>query len=237
MLDYFSLVRNIPNALTLVNLLSGFVGIVLLFNEQIGWVLVCCAICLIADVADGFAARLLKATSEIGLQLDSFADLVSFGLLPGCMIVYLWINGCSFDIGMPALVMSSLIPLGTAIRLAKFNLDTRERTAFYGLPSPSSAFFVFGILLMYYTDSQSLIPALCNQWVFAAISLALPAAMLSSIRLWSLKGLSQPGGWYILWGFLLLFSVFAYFFSALAIPLIVVTYLLIGLLNSAIRLY
>ena len=236
-LTIFNVVKNIPNAFTLINLLSGFAGIIFLFNEQSELVVVCCAIALLADMADGMLARMLNAASELGTQLDSFADLVSFGVLPGCTMVYLWHTACGNEINIPVIITASLIPLGTTIRLARFNLDTRDRTTFYGLPSPGSGLFVFGLLLVDVTGNPDLSSLLCAKWFHALVCIALPAAMLSNLRLWSLKGLSLRGGRVILASLLLLSVIFFIFFNSFAVVLTVLAYLLFGLLNLLLRLY
>ena len=143
--------RQIPNALTIGNLLCGILGIIyaLTHIQSDFWlgayfILIAC----VFDFLDGFAARFLKVSSNIGKQLDSLADMVSFGVLPGILVYVLlmnilpshWENVHYFAL---------LIPVFSAYRLAKFNVDERQTVSFIGLPTPANAIFWAGIVLMY----------------------------------------------------------------------------------------
>ena len=139
--------KHIPNAITCLNLASGCISIVLAFNGQYmnaAWFI---ALAAVFDFFDGFAARLLKAYSPLGKELDSLADVVSFGVAPG-MMIFCFIS----DLSEPAngseylAYLAFLIPVFSALRLAKFNLDERQTTSFIGLPVPANAlFWAFGI--------------------------------------------------------------------------------------------
>ena len=154
---------NLPNILTLINLFSGCMGIVFLFNYQTEWVPFCVLITLIADFLDGFAARLTKGSSAIGKELDSLADVISFGLLPGAIIFHLLFQKFEsaeapysflriYLYASPAF----LITCFAALRLAKFNLDTRQTENFHGLATPAATIFVTGILLLSWDNSCGL---------------------------------------------------------------------------------
>jgi CDP-diacylglycerol--serine O-phosphatidyltransferase len=110
--------------------------------------LILCIACLIADLLDGMSARWLKVDSPLGVQLDSLADVISFGLLPGIIIFYLLQRYGTGDISVGWTVFAFLIPVSAALRLAKFNLDTRDHAYFYGLPTPAGALITFGLLWM-----------------------------------------------------------------------------------------
>lgn len=234
---YFRYVRHIPNAITLLNLLSGFAAIVLLFNDSIFWALVFAGLALIADVLDGVVARMLNVTSELGTQLDSVADMVSFGVLPGCIVAYLWTNSCGFPIQWPTALLAGLIPTATGLRLARFNLDTRDRKSFYGLPSPSAAVFVFGLLLMVHFEPGQHEDLLCDPAMFIGISIVLPFLLLSNLRLWSLKGLSGQRGGFIFGGLLIALAICVFFLGPAGISTMVAVYVLFGILNYLVRLY
>jgi len=139
--------EQIPNAITLLNLLTGCIAIVFGFEDQL--VIASCLIGLAAvfDFFDGFAARLLKVSSPIGKELDSLADVVSFGIVPG-VILYRLLSG---NIDCPVINIAGknivpfiafLIPLFSAIRLAKFNTDERQTDSFIGLPTPANAILI-----------------------------------------------------------------------------------------------
>ncbi len=133
----------IPNIITLVNLLCGSIAIDALFKEKYTIVLILVAIGLVTDFADGFVARVMNAPSSIGKDLDSLADLVTFGLLPSMILFHLaeqqehstW-NYLCFSVG-----------ICSAVRLAKFNHDARQSYHFIGLPTPANAMMILSLLL------------------------------------------------------------------------------------------
>ncbi|GHT47674.1 CDP-diacylglycerol--serine O-phosphatidyltransferase [Bacteroidia bacterium] len=136
------IMRHVPNFITCLNLFSGCLACVsvLHFSGDAKFLAAFCFIALAAvfDFFDGFAARLLHAPSKIGGELDSLADVVSFGVAPGC-IVYIYLEGILAKPGIEFL--GFLLPVFAALRLAKFNLDTRQTTSFLGLPVPACALF------------------------------------------------------------------------------------------------
>ena len=132
--------KQIPNVLTCLNLFSGCIACVMALNGQYEWALLWVVIAAVFDFADGFVARLLKAYSAIGKELDSLADVVSFGVAPG-MVVFYYLNAME---KMPTVILPFLafmIPAFSALRLAKFNLDERQTGSFLGLPVPANALF------------------------------------------------------------------------------------------------
>jgi len=140
--------KNIPNFITCLNLFSGCLAVKMAvegkFFESF-WLIIFAGI---FDFLDGFAARLLKAQSPIGAQLDSLADVVSFGLAPG-MMVWSLLNKLLLLGGLTgfysiAVYSAFLIPVFSALRLAKFNIDTRQTSSFIGLPVPANALFWAG---------------------------------------------------------------------------------------------
>ncbi|WP_075351912.1 CDP-diacylglycerol--serine O-phosphatidyltransferase [Algoriphagus marinus] len=134
-----NLKSHIPNAFTLLNLLSGVIGIIWVLDGQIVSGAYFILISAGFDFFDGFAARILKVPSEIGKQLDSLADLVSFGVLPG-LILFQMVKVESDIDWLPYLTL--IIPLLSAYRLAKFNIDTRQTDQFIGLPTPANALLI-----------------------------------------------------------------------------------------------
>lgn len=138
--------RHIPNLLTSMNVLSGSIACVMAFNGNYLWVVIWVVIAAIFDFLDGFAARLLKAYSPIGKELDSLADMVSFGVAPALMVFRLLSDllmtkpfNCLIDEYIP--YISFLLVIFSALRLAKFNIDERQSTSFIGLPTPANALF------------------------------------------------------------------------------------------------
>jgi len=170
--------RNIPNLFTLMNLLSGAIAIILTFEGRNNLILASYFIYIAAvfDFFDGFAARALRATSPIGKELDSLADLVSFGLAPS-MILYqllkysMQIKQFSFSLPLSQVLIlfsALLIALFSAIRLAKFNTDTRQTESFLGLATPACAMLIASIPMIAEFNPNNLIlfPFISNNIYF-----------------------------------------------------------------------
>lgn len=154
--------KNIPNAITCGNLLCGCLAITSAFHGDLIWAAYLVGIAAVLDFLDGFVARVLKVHSEIGKQLDSLADMVTFGVVPGVMIFKLlnfsimskhaiaYFKGHStpgysiFDLtGVhPVAYLAFLIPIFSCIRLAKFNIDTRQSDSFIGVPTPANSLLI-----------------------------------------------------------------------------------------------
>src|SRR5688500_2746863 len=128
-----NILRHIPNTLTLLNLLLGTMAIIAMANGKVMTALTLMAICLLADILDGAIARKLNVAGEIGIQLDSLADVVSFGALPAMMLYYMGskYGGDSMDQIVVA-VLASMNAASAGFRLARFNVDTRDRKYFWG---------------------------------------------------------------------------------------------------------
>ncbi len=145
--------KHIPNAITCGNLLCGCLAIVKAFEGDLVWAAYLVGIALVLDFFDGFTARLLKVASPIGKDLDSLADMVTFGVVPG--IVMFQIMSFShnslytFDFGPSLKYFAFAIPVFSAIRLAKFNNDTRQSDSFIGLPTPANAIVICSIPLIF----------------------------------------------------------------------------------------
>lgn len=181
------IVNQIPNTITLLNLLSGTVAIILSFNLQaetpmlhpLHWAFIAIAFAAIFDFCDGLSARLLKAYSDIGKELDSLSDLVSFGVAPGLLLYNsLLIATNNHWVSYAAL----MIPLFGAYRLAKFNVDTTQSTTFRGLPIPANAIFWIGFIA--WMVSNSYCPSVP---VLIIIIFAVSSLMVSRMRMFSLK--------------------------------------------------
>lgn len=143
-------IKQIPNSITAANLVMGCLAILSALDHNLVQASYFIGLAAIFDFFDGFAARLLKVHSEIGKQLDSLADVVSFGVAPG-MIFYMHSTYVNNDIGANAYLsyLAFLIPVFSAFRLAKFNLDTRQTDSFIGLPTPANALFICSIPLVF----------------------------------------------------------------------------------------
>lgn len=185
-----NLKKYIPNFLTLLNLLAGCLAIPFIFKGQPEVASLLVGIALVLDFLDGFTARILKVKSDIGVQLDSLADLISFGLVPG-FILYHYLSlqiTNSFDVRWMFVSYSAfLLPLSAALRLAKFNIDKKQVISFKGLPTPATAIFIASLpLILQYQDNYAGVHQIIqNMWtllsitVFFSIIQLLPATFIS----------------------------------------------------------
>lgn len=182
-----SLTRQIPNAITCLNILSGTAAIIsaahghdpFLGLDGFSWAFIFIGIAAVADFCDGMAARLLKAYSELGKELDSLCDCVSFGVAPAVMLWRLMQYGDHPWLGWCAL----LIAAAGAVRLARFNIDTRQATSFIGLPIPANAIFWIGYVAMASDGADFLL----SPWVFIPVLLVECWLMNSPLHIFSLK--------------------------------------------------
>ncbi|VBB47262.1 CDP-diacylglycerol/serineO-phosphatidyltransferase [uncultured Paludibacter sp.] len=137
------MIKQLPNIITSMNLFSGCVGVWFAFNGNYEGAALAIFLSAIFDFLDGMVARLLQAYSEIGKELDSLADVVSFGVVPGA-IAFSMLSANGF---MLYAFLAFLIPVFSALRLAKFNVDERQSSSFIGLPTPANAIFWAGLAL------------------------------------------------------------------------------------------
>lgn len=222
--------RHIPNTLTLLNLVCGFAATVLAVKGYNDYAAFCIMAGMVFDFSDGFAARLLKAYSDIGKDLDSLADVVTFGIAPGAITFNLLAAGGMTTI--PAFAVAALIPAASALRLAKFNNDPGQSKTFRGMATPASAFTVVSVVLASeYTDGRLPDMMAGSPWFMGLLAIFLAVMMLVNIPMFSLKFSSL--GWkgneerYIFATVsLLLLAVF----RMAALPMIMAAYILISLL-------
>ncbi len=181
--------KHIPNTITSMNLISGCIAIVMAFEGAFIWVVFWVIIAAIFDFFDGMAARILKAYSNIGKELDSLADVVSFGVAPAAAVFIflrdyiIYADSLSFvQLYIPYIAF--LIPVFSALRLAKFNVDERQTSSFLGLPTPANALFwisyVFGITNAATTNDPIMFLTL-------GLIIALSLLMVSEIPMFSFK--------------------------------------------------
>lgn len=181
------IVRNIPNTITCINLIAGVMAIIFLTGEPDAaqswqpWMsaAICIAVAAVADFCDGLAARALKAYSNLGKELDSLCDLVSFGVAPAVMVYKCF---AADPVTAPISYLAILIAVCGALRLARFNIDDRQTTSFIGLPIPANALFWIGLTAMFCIN-----PAMLG-WVPVAIIIIVESLlMVLPVPLVSLK--------------------------------------------------
>lgn len=207
--------KQIPNLFTLLNLVFGCIAIICILQtgqtilyiepggfssvdlpEKIALASIFIFAAALVDFFDGFLARLLRANSEMGKQLDSLADVVSFGVAPG-LILYQLLR-ISFaketdglEISIVSLAPALLVPCAAAWRLAKFNIDTTQQYSFKGLPTPAAGITIASLPLIIHFQQFGLHETLLNKWLLYAIIFLLSFLMVSRLSLLSLK---SPGG-------------------------------------------
>lgn len=235
--------KHIPNIITSLNLVSGFVAIIFAATGELvtaSWLILAA---MVFDFLDGFSARLLKAYSEIGKELDSLADVVSFGVAPG-IIIYQLLNE-SLAIYAPSfvnsnsviptliMVLPAVMPVCAALRLAIFNLDSSQATTFKGLPTPANALAVISLVIAsQYSQSEFLSSFISSPALLILFTFTLSVMMVSRVPLLSLKvkdlKLKGNEGRYIL--VLLIITGFISV-GIMAFPLIIPLYILASLLS------
>lgn len=191
--------KHVPNFITALNLVAGFIAILFAAAGDLltaSWLI---AAAMIFDFLDGFSARLLKAYSDIGKELDSLADVVSFGLAPAVIIFNFLADSVSVNPQNPAetsdvmilfivLVIPAIMPVCAALRLAIFNLDTSQTTSFRGLPTPANAIAVISLVIAGHYSGSAFIETLTASPLFLTLlTVTLSLLMVSRINLFSLK--------------------------------------------------
>jgi CDP-diacylglycerol---serine O-phosphatidyltransferase len=204
--------KNIPNLFTLLNLIFGCIAIVYIlqvgqsivvlndqtgaydpfFPEKLAWGSVFIFLAAVVDFLDGFVARLFRASSKMGEQLDSLSDLVSFGVAPG-MILYQLLrlsfakqeNG--LDVSIVALLPAFIFTAAAAWRLAKFNISTEQSGSFQGVPTPSAGLLIASFPLIIWYEYFGMQQLLINQWFLYGVILLVSYLMVSNLPLMALK--------------------------------------------------
>ncbi len=184
--------RHLPNALTCLNLLCGCLALTFIFRGELvtGAYLVGAA--AVADFFDGLVARALRVSSPIGKDLDSLADMVSFGVVPGALMFKLlgMAEGAAASYPAFAAVLpfgAFLITIFSALRLAKFNNDTRQTTSFIGLPTPACTLVVAALPLILAGNELGLHALILNPWLLLGLTVVLSGLLVAELPLFALK--------------------------------------------------
>ena len=229
-----SIKRHLPNAITCCNLLSGCAAILFLTENMPLKAAIMVFMAGLFDFLDGFAARLLHAKSPIGADLDSLSDVVSFGVAPGFILCYLMDrasdlpNVMLFDIDvLPCLAF--VLPVFAAIRLAKFNNDDTQSVTFRGLPVPGTAIFIASLPLAL-SQVGHLTDGTLSYWACLGIALVFSFLMVSRLKFFSFKMNSAKWkGNEVRWIFLIVAVVSFVIFRWLALPFVMILYVLLSL--------
>ena len=247
--------KQIPNIFTLLNLIFGCLAIVVTLQngiiinetaegvqlidipEKIWLASLFIGLAAVIDFLDGFVARLFKATSEMGKQLDSLADVVSFGVAPG-MIIYQFLrmsyaqDSAGVEVSILWLLPAFILPAAAAWRLARFNLDTSQSYSFKGMPVPAVGIFVASLPLIYWNVNETWAQQLLlNKWFHYGLVLVLSWLMVSTLPLMALKfkDYSIQNNWpkYLL---AIIAVVALLLLKWMAIPVVIVAYVILSLL-------
>ncbi|MBW7846935.1 MAG: CDP-diacylglycerol--serine O-phosphatidyltransferase [Bacteroidales bacterium] len=227
--------KHIPNFITLLNLTCGLVSIVFFAEGRLDMAAFLVFLASMFDFMDGFFARLLKVYSPLGAQLDSLADVISFGVAPSLILFSLIQESHGLPdvrIGQTNLLpfVALMIPLFTALRLAKFNVDTRQSVSFIGLPSPASGLLLASLPLiksqLYSSQSLSYM-VFTNTYFYIGLAILMSLLMVSGLPLFGLKFKSFGfKGNEVRYLFLALALVLLFSLQFVAIPFIILLYIL-----------
>ncbi|SDW95827.1 CDP-diacylglycerol---serine O-phosphatidyltransferase [Lutibacter oricola] len=246
--------KHIPNLITLLNLLCGTIATILAVQNELVFAAYFVLLGILFDFFDGFAARLLNVQGELGKQLDSLADVVTSGVVPGIVMFQLivrsidkdWVDGLSCEIGKwvsyPNInekwiaFLGLLITLGAAYRLAKFNIDERQTSSFIGLPTPAASIFVLSLpLILEFSSIEIVESIILNKWFLIGITLVLTYIMNAEIPLFSLK--FKNYSWksnQIKYVFIGLTIISIVLLKVIAVPFIILLYVLLSVFENSI---
>jgi len=246
---YFTMItsikRHIPNTITSLNLLSGCISIVLSFEGYLLAAVYLIFLAAIFDFFDGMTARLLHVYSELGKELDSLADVVSFGVAPAFIVFQMMKTSLFGSEQMPYytymsfqeylfLLIPFLIPVLSAVRLAKFNLDVRQTDSFIGLPTPANALFFVSLFIVTLTNkNQVVIDLFYNKYFIATLVVVFSLLLVAEFPMFSLKfknlGLNGNKIRYLFIG---LSAILLILLHSIAVPVIIILYLILSAINN-----
>lgn len=222
--------RYLPNFLTCCNLLCGCFGIVYCLEERTIPAAYFVWAAGVFDFFDGFAARMLKVTSPIGKELDSLADMVSFGLLPS-LVMYKMIAASSAIPWLP--YVAFFIAICSALRLAIFNVDETQSDSFKGLNTPANTLFITSLPLVYGQVGTWLF----QDWVLVLITITFSLLMISRIEFFAFK--FKDFTWNnnkVRFTFIAVSLVLLALLGKLALPLLILLYIVFSLMSKALKL-
>jgi len=242
--------KHIPNLLTLGNLFCGTIATIFAVESNFTGAALFVVIGILFDFLDGFVARLLKVSGDLGTQLDSLADMVTSGVVPGIVMFKLLSNNTNFGsfventetmVWVGAKFSSIqfiglLLTLGACYRLAKFNLDTRQTDSFIGLPTPAMCLFVISLpLIQEYSEIEFVQNLISNNYFLIGVTLVLTYLMNAELPLFSLKfkDSSFKKNW-IIYLFLLISLTLILLINYLSIPIIITLYIVLSIFKNLI---
>ncbi len=237
------IVKQIPNLITLGNLFSGTVAVIFAVEGDYEMAALFVCIGILFDFFDGFVARMLKVSGELGKQLDSLADMVTSGVVPGIIMYKLLqdnlIDKPNFTNSVTDILDLSLfgliLTLAAGFRLAKFNIDTRQTNSFIGLPTPAMSLFAISLpLVLQYTDIEFVKNLIKNNYFLMLVTLVLSYLMNAEIHLFSLKFTDYSlKNNFIKYIFLLISLILILSINFLSIPIIIIIYVVLSFIRKS----
>jgi CDP-diacylglycerol--serine O-phosphatidyltransferase len=236
--------KHIPNLFTFLNLSAGLVGILFALENQLTAAAIMVLLGIFFDFFDGFFARILKVSSELGKQLDSLADVVTSGVVPGLIIFQLLKQSAvswggndvlsMLQVGNYLPFIGFLIPLASAYRLANFNIDERQTSSFVGLPTPANALLIVSIpLIIAYSQNAEIVELIQRPFFIVSITIVGTYLLNAEIPLFALKfknyQFKENALKYI---FIFLVVLLVSFLQFVAIPIIIIMYVLLSLIEN-----
>ena len=243
--------KHIPNLLTLGNLLCGTIATIFAVQGEFVFAALLVITGILFDFLDGFAARLLHVSGELGKQLDSLADMVTSGVVPGIIMFRLLqdenvfmndndlnsLEQFSFNLNLNDVLpfLGLLLTLGACYRLAKFNIDTRQSDSFIGLPTPAMSLFVISLpLIQEYSSIDFVQNIIANNYFLIAVTIVLTYLMNAELPLFSLKFKEYSvKNNVIKYLFLVVSLCMIIFLQYLSIPLIILVYVILSIFSNA----
>jgi len=225
--------KHVPNAITCANLFSGCIGIVLAFKGELIGAAYAIFLSAIFDFFDGLASRVLNAFSGIGKDLDSLADMVSFGVLPAVIMYQLFLGAHQIEKVSTWLNFAAfLIPVFSALRLAKFNVDTRQAENFIGVPTPANAILIASLPMILAHHNRFYTPYLTNPYVLLGFVIIMCSLLVAEMPMMSLKFKNTDFNQNIYRYLLLLFSaILILFFKFAAVPIVIFIYIILSIVQ------
>jgi CDP-diacylglycerol---serine O-phosphatidyltransferase len=235
------MIKQIPNLLTMCNLFCGCTAVIFILNGQQNIATWLTVACFIFDYLDGMVARALHVTSPLGKELDSLADVVSFGVVPSTMLYVMlshavgegshtWMLSSEVQmLALPAFILAAF----SGLRLGKFNIDTRQTNYFIGLSTPACTIFMMGLTLTAYHDYFGLRTTIQQIGVIYPIIALFSALLISEIPMFGMKIKSfDLKSNAILLIFIGLFVAACFFLKALSLSLIIVIYIVVSIFSK-----
>ena len=235
--------KYIPNLLTLLNLLCGTIAVIFAVNNELEIAAYFVLLGIFFDFFDGFAARIFKVEGELGKQLDSLADVVTSGVVPGIVIYKLLQTKNTIEIFNTEVVswktkeiellpfFGLLFTLAAAYRLAKFNIDERQTSSFIGLPTPAAALVILSLpLIINYSSLEFATTLIENKWFLIILTVVLSFLMNAEIPLFSLK--FKDYSWKnnkVKFSFILITVFLCIVLKFVAIPIVIIVYVIMSL--------